>query len=130
MENNTWWKTLAGTLQTDDENRKRIIYYHQIARTWFCHETVDVLSYQSSNSCPSFESRVPVRQYSTTKKIDFKEGKLLGYRRDGEVLPRIPFPEEPENFEWRAGNAATMTFAPRTCGYVTSTACSLYGLSI
>ena len=102
-KNNTWWKTLAGTLQTDDETRRRITYYHRIAKTWFCHETVDALSCQSNPSCPALEPRVPVRQYSTTKKVDFKEGKILGYRRDGDVVPRLPFPEEPQNFEWRAG---------------------------
>ena len=94
---------MAGTLQTDDETRKRIMYYHQIAKTWFSHETVDALSCQSNNLCSSFVSRVPVRQYSSSKKVDFKEGKLLGYLRDDEVVPRIAFPQEPENFEWRAG---------------------------
>ena len=27
----------------------------------------------------------------------------MGYEQNGVVVPRLPFPEEPENFQWRAG---------------------------
>ena len=102
-KNNDWWKTLAGTLQTDNDTRRRILHYHRIASTWFCDATVDALSSESNTTLHAFEPKVPVREKNMAKKVDFKQGKILGYLHNGEIVQRSPFPEEPESFEWRAG---------------------------
>ena len=111
-KNNTWWKTLAGTLQNDNATRSRILYYYTIMNSWFKSPTVNALAYPEGTS--------PVRQQASSKTVNYRDGRLPGYSYgNSETAERTPFPAEPVGFDWHAGkteNSNKKTNDPTTTG--------------
>ena len=73
------WKTLQEILQGDAEDRRRILYFRDVAVGWMEATDVDVLSRVGEN-----EIFIPERDDS------------------GRLMNRRPCPKPPEGFEWQA----------------------------
>ena len=73
------WKTLQEILQGDAEDRRRILYFRDVAVGWMEATDVDVLS-------------------------KARENEILFPQRDdsGRLMNRRPCPKPPEGFEWQA----------------------------
>ena len=79
------WKTLTETLQGDAEDRRRILYFRDVAVGWMEAPDVDVLWAVRHND--------PHARQKTTTRDENAEGRLTQRRE---------CPKPPEGFEWQA----------------------------